>query len=777
MKEYRKYYILIILLLVIILSPNTSYSQTTDVSYKAMWIFNLTSGITWENNENISKYTIGVFSSSKEFEELKKIAASRLINGKPVEVIQYLNYADVAPNHIVYVTKNENSNLAFIYQKLKGKNVLIISDRSRQPQYSVINLNKTDNKQPFTINTVLYKKQKLKLSLALLRLGGDREVLKRIQAETNRKLLAEKKELEKRKLEIAEKEKLLKEQGDKIQSQRDSIANKENLLSAKEEEVKLQNLILDSMSYEIQQKQENLLKNKVILLAQEENLKKQRLAAMMLQDSMLQASDELRKQQEKIRISREKLGEKEKESKQKSGIINWFIAGSVLAAFFFVVIIISFINKQKINKELSSQYEAINNQKNEIQSQAQLLESTNTELEKLSLVASGTDNAVTIMDINGNFEWINAGFTRMYGYTLQLLRNEVADNIITASNNNDVKSIIENIIETKQASSYQNLNKTRKGEDLWTQTTISPILDDSNEVVKLISIDTNITEEKKAEIEIHKQKNFIEIQNEQITASINYAKNIQQAILPLSEDINKFFKSFVIFKPKQVVSGDFYWFVHLPAKDGFSEKVFFAAVDCTGHGVPGAFMSMIGSRLLSEIVLEQKVISPKDILETLDQKVKSALRQETTDNNDGMDMSICVMEKEHDKYHFTYSGAKSDLYYYSQGDDDITILSSERRSIGGTKQKRGNIQFTNKDFYLKDGDYIWLSTDGIIDQNNSDRKRFGTPKFIELIKNAKDLSLAKQKELFELELAEHQGNEEQRDDITVWGIQLSAQLY
>ncbi len=776
MKEFRRYYTFIILLSVILFSSNKMHSQTAE-SVRAMWIFNIAPGVTWENNANVSKYTIGVFSSSKEFEELKKQAKTKMINGKPVEVIQYVSYADVAPNHIVYVTKNENSNLGFIYQKLQGKNVLIISDRSKQPQYSVINFNKTsDSKQPFTINTSLYKKQRLVFALSLLRLGGDRAELKRIQAETNRKLLAEKKELEKKKLEIAEKERRLIEQGDEIQNQRDSIASKENMLSAKEDEVRLQNLRLDSMSFEIIQKQEDLLKNKIVLSAQEENLKTQRMAALLLQDSMTMAGEELKIQQEKIRINKEKLGVEQKASKQKSGIINWFIAGSVLAAFFFVVIIISFINKQKVNRELSTQYEAINSQKNEIQSQAQLLESTNEELEKLSLVASGTDNAVTIMDINGNFEWINAGFTRMYGYTLQLLRNELADNIITASNNDEVKGIIENIIETKQTGSYQNLNKTRRGEDIWAQTTITPILDDSNEVTKLISIDTNITEEKKAEIEIHKQKDFIEIQNEQITASINYAKNIQQAILPLNEDINKFFQSFVIFKPKQVVSGDFYWFVHLPARDGFSEKVFFAAVDCTGHGVPGAFMSMIGSRLLSEIVLEQKIISPKDILETLDQKVKIALRQETTDNNDGMDMSVCVMEKEDNNYHFTYSGAKSDLYYYSQGNDDITIVSSERRSIGGTKQKRGNIKFTNKDFYLKDGDYIWLSTDGIIDQNNSERKRFGTPRFIELVKSAKDLNLSEQKELFELELAEHQGDEEQRDDITVWGIKLSDQL-
>jgi len=764
-------YILILLIIVFLFSNNKTFSQSGE-SIRAQWIFNIAPGITWEDEASVSKYTIGVFSSKKEFDEIKRLSLSRKINNKPVEVVQYFNYADVEPNNIVYVTKNENTNLGFIYQKLKGKNVLIISDRSKQPQFSVINLNKPGTQQPFTINTALYKKQRLKLSLALLRLGGDRDELKRIQAETNRKLLAEKKELEKKKLEIAEKERLLRNQEGKIKSQRDSILSKENLLSAKEAEVKLQNLRLDSMTYEVMQKQEDLLKTKIQISLQEENLNRQRQEAELLQDSMAMAASELEIQQKKIEENKIKLGEERQTVKEQKNIIYWFIAGGILVFFLLVVIIVSYVNKQKVNSQLSEQYAAINSQKNEIQSQAQLLESANSELEKLSLVASETDNAVTIMDVNGNFEWVNAGFTRMYGYTLQLLKNELDDNIITASGNEEVKVIIEKIIETKQTDSYQSLNKTRRGEEIWAQTTITPILDDNNEVTKLISIDTNITEEKKAELEIHKQKDFIEIQNEQITSSINYAKNIQQAILPLSEDINKYFKSFVIFKPKQVVSGDFYWFVHLPAVGEFSEKVFFAAVDCTGHGVPGAFMSMIGSRLLSEIVLEQKIISPKDILETLDKKVKVALRQETTDNNDGMDMSVCMMEKQDNKYHFIYSGAKSDLYYYSKKSEEVTILSSERRSIGGTKQKRGNIKFTNKEFYLEAGDHVWLSTDGIIDQNNAERKRFGTPQFIELIKSVKDAELLEQKVAFEKALANHQGDEEQRDDITVWGIEL-----
>ncbi len=176
------------------LFTNKSFSQTGE-RIRAIWIFNIAPGVTWEGLEKDTVFTIGVFSSNEEFIEISKMAKTRRIKNKRVKVIKYANYKDVKPNHIIFVTKNENANLSLIYKKLKGENVLIISDRSHQPQYSVINLNKTSAKQPFTINGELCKMQKLKLSVQLLRLGGNRVELKKIQAETNKKLLEEKKRL------------------------------------------------------------------------------------------------------------------------------------------------------------------------------------------------------------------------------------------------------------------------------------------------------------------------------------------------------------------------------------------------------------------------------------------------------------------------------------------------------------------------------------------------------------------------------------------------------
>lgn len=213
MKRSTKFLFVIVLFATI----NKLYAQS-DETVRARWIFNIAPGVTWENQDAISKYTIGVFSSQKEYDEIKKIAKTSKIQGKPVEVIHYIKYKDVNPHQIIYVTKDENANLSLIYEQLKGENVLIISDRSHQPQYSVINLNKIGAKQPFTINSSLYREQKLKFSLSLLRLGGDRVELKKIQAETNKRLLNEKKQLDLKKQELEKKDKEIEELKEKLRN-------------------------------------------------------------------------------------------------------------------------------------------------------------------------------------------------------------------------------------------------------------------------------------------------------------------------------------------------------------------------------------------------------------------------------------------------------------------------------------------------------------------------------------------------------------------------------
>jgi PAS domain S-box-containing protein len=167
------------------------------------------------------------------------------------------------------------------------------------------------------------------------------------------------------------------------------------------------------------------------------------------------------------------------------------------------------------------------------------------------------------MDKEGNIEWLNAGFTKMYGYTLQLFLNEVDKNIVGASSNAEIKEIVKRCISEKKPVSYEAKTSTRNSHDIYVKTTLTPILDTENNIHKIIAIDTDITALKIAYEQIEKQHGIISEQNEKISSSIKYALTIQKAILPHKETIDKYIESEIILLPKDIVSGDFYWFYPL----------------------------------------------------------------------------------------------------------------------------------------------------------------------------------------------------------------------
>ncbi|MBQ5574953.1 MAG: substrate-binding domain-containing protein, partial [Bacteroidales bacterium] len=203
-----------------------------------------------------------------------------------------------------------------------------------------------------------------------------------------------------------------------------------------------------------------------------------------------------------------------------------------------------------------------------------------------------------------------------------------------------------------------------------------------------------VLNEKNAEInaqkeELESQASYLNQINEQlernkekIIGSIRYAQTIQTAALPTEPDLNYYFNSFVVYHPKDIVSGDFYWY-HREV-DTEKETHIFGVIDCTGHGVPGAFMSLIGVNLLDQIVKQRKIYSPATILDELNKAVRAALRQEETENNDGMEAVLCKIEKYLDsKIILTYEGAKFPLRHYIKSQNTIEAYKTSRRQIGG----------------------------------------------------------------------------------------------
>ena len=252
--------------------------------------------------------------------------------------------------------------------------------------------------------------------------------------------------------------------------------------------------------------------------------------------------------------------------------------------------------------------------------------------------------------------------------------------------------------------------------------------------------------------------------------SIRVAKNIQQAILPFQRELDYFFKEhFMVYLPKDVVSGDFYW-VGEVTEQGTS-KTFLAVVDCTGHGVPGAFMALIGHMLLEKIIYQLHITAPAQILEKLNEEVQRVLRQQEMHNDSGMDMVVLCLEKasEH-ATQITFAGAKNPLLYLPANTSQMQILKGTRKSVGGKFQT--DIVFESETIILASGSQIYMGSDGLSDQNNVKRRKFGQKRLIQVLEENQHHTLDVQKEAILDALQTFKLNTDQRDDILWMGIKL-----
>ncbi|MCL4816398.1 MAG: SpoIIE family protein phosphatase [Flavobacteriales bacterium] len=252
--------------------------------------------------------------------------------------------------------------------------------------------------------------------------------------------------------------------------------------------------------------------------------------------------------------------------------------------------------------------------------------------------------------------------------------------------------------------------------------------------------------------------------NRDILSSIQYAKRIQEAILPPLEQIYQHFpKSFILYKPKDIVSGDFYWFAE---KSG---KKIIAAVDCTGHGVPGAFMSMIGHNILNQIVIENAVIDAAEILNLLNKAIITSLKQEggnKQETRDGMDVALCVIDTLDGKVQF--SGAYRPLYILRK--NKLEKIEGNKFPIGGLKTVEDKT-FSSVTVKLNEGETIYMFSDGYADQfGGAEGKKFMVKRFRDVLLEISDLSMKGQQRKLDELFNKWKGNYEQVDDILIIGI-------
>ncbi len=280
------------------------------------------------------------------------------------------------------------------------------------------------------------------------------------------------------------------------------------------------------------------------------------------------------------------------------------------------------------------------------------------------------------------------------------------------------------------------------------------------ELETILVVGHDITDSKRIEKEI-------KVQNRKVQESINYAERIQSSILPEISHIRKAFpKSFVFYKPRDVISGDFPWFFE--TEDSF----YIAAVDCTGHGVPGALLSLVGLFLMNKLTSLQPDISAGDLCEDLHQEVRKALKQDQHNpgTRDGMDMAMCRFQKK--KSLMEYAGAHRPLYLLSEG--EITVYKGNRKAIGGLKHpKKPELPFTNSQVTYRKGDKFFFFTDGLTDQmGGPDGLKYGSGRVRQLLLEHPGYTIPQFSELFHSDFSEWMGSERQIDDLLLIGVEV-----
>jgi len=301
-------------------------------------------------------------------------------------------------------------------------------------------------------------------------------------------------------------------------------------------------------------------------------------------------------------------------------------------------------------------------------------------------------------------------------------------------------------------------------------------------IVLVFFVYRSYVNKKKAHEELEEKNKIIEEKNKDILDSINYAKTIQNAILTpdeyLKEELGQYF---IVYKPRDVVSGDFYWC----AANG--NKVIFTVADCTGHGVPGAFMSMIGNSILNEVVIENKITDAAQILNTLRANLLKTLQQkgQNTIKRDGMDIALCVWDKT--KNTIQFAGANNPLYLLRNNlngsinpseqikihEGDLVEFLPDKQPIGYFEGKTDN-PFTSKTIQLQKGDVVYISTDGFADQFGGEKgKKYTKKKFRETLVSLANIELGEQQNKLDTIFENWKGSLDQTDDICLMGVKIS----
>jgi len=431
-----------------------------------------------------------------------------------------------------------------------------------------------------------------------------------------------------------------------------------------------------------------------------------------------------------------------------------------------------------------------------------------TYLLKMAEVINHIPTAIIITDKIGKIEYVNAYFCTVTGYAADEIIGEEAIVLISLDNPQFVVEELLTTIRKGEVWKGELMNQRKNKSLFWSEIVIAPILDKKNDLQSYVATLTDFTEKintqteleelctqlqinearanllneelvaQKQELQEHRdelsqQKEQLEKQNEKllkqrksITASLEYALRIQQAMMAQQSELKDLFpESFLFYLPRDFISGDFYWYRKLD-----EHRSIIAAVDCTGHGIPGAFMSMLGSSLLSQIIEQNKIYEPETILDLLDTGIVRALNQNITNNCDGMEVSLVLVDRE--KNEIKFSGAGLPLAYLKDG--ELEFIRGSKRPIGGLQVPNLHKQsYITHTIPLVEGTICYMFSDGYADQfDKAGKRKFLVKNFRDLLSELKDKPMDEQfGHLFDT-LISWKGKQKQTDDILVLGFKV-----
>lgn len=373
---------------------------------------------------------------------------------------------------------------------------------------------------------------------------------------------------------------------------------------------------------------------------------------------------------------------------------------------------------------------------------------------KMQALSENSLDLITRLE-NGEISYINPVIEQYTGKApVSFLNKKAKDTELDANVLESWLRIVEEVNSTNDKVATEMDFPSEMGHRVM-QVNAIPEFDESDKLESVLVVSHDITERKMIELEIQNK-------NKKITESINYAKRIQTAILPSTRIIIKALPdSFILYKPRDVVSGDFPWYMQV------KDDIFIAAVDCTGHGVPGALLSLIGYFLLNDIVRSRKITEPGKILDLLDEGVTTTLRQdEDSTTKDGMDIALCKINTQ--TREVEYAGAHRPLYIMKGG--VMEEVKGNKFPIGGGIFKN-QTNFTNTRIVLNQGDSIYFSSDGFPDQfGGPEGRKFGPKRTREIIESVHTKPMAEAVKVFDDQWEGWRGDHKQTDDVLLIGI-------